>query len=96
MPKPILIPFPEVVVIHTLMFQYPFLGICWRRSWRGHDHWLTSELDPGNGRHLTPSPVLGMHILPTVPTMGAVFKDGAMREQRVVETIWTVHTTEPR
>lgn len=29
--------------------------------------------------HLHPTPILGMYILPTMPTVGAVFKDAALR-----------------
>ena len=43
----------------------------WKRSSRGRDCWLTPELHPGCWRLLTLSPVLGMYVLPTVPTMGA-------------------------
>ena len=42
----------------------------------------------GLGQLLTPSPVPGRYILPTV---GAVFKNPALREQGGVEIIWTVH-----
>ena len=43
-----------------------------------------------------PHPVLGMYILPTVPTAGAIFKGAALRQRCVAETIWTVFVTEPR
>ena len=33
---------------------------------------LTCELDLGNWRLLTPSPVLGMYVLPTVLIAGAI------------------------
>lgn len=33
---------------------------------------------------------LGMYVLPTIPTLGAIFKDAALREECVVETIWTL------
>lgn len=61
---------------------------------RGRDHWLTLKLDSDNWRLLTPSPVLGMDILPSIPAVGAVFKDAALREQGIVEDIWVVHKTE--
>ena len=64
------------------------------RSLRGTDHWFTHKLDPGSWMLLTPSLVLGMYVLPTVPTVGAGFRDTALREQCAVETIWTVHVTE--
>ena len=58
---------------------------CWRRLWRSHNNWLTREVDLGNQRPLSPSPVLGRYILPTLPTVGAVFKNPASREQGGVE-----------
>lgn len=58
-------------------------------------HQLTRELDLGNRRVLAPSPVLGMYALPTVPTVGAIFKDKALRGQCVVETTRAVYVTEP-
>ena len=42
---------------------------------RGHDLWSTPELDLGDQRLLTPSHVLEMYTLPTVPTVGAGSKD---------------------
>lgn len=42
---------------------------------RGHDHWLTQDLDPGNW---IPSHVLGIDVPPT---------EAAFRENCVVETI---------
>lgn len=46
-------------------------GECGSRS-RPRDCRLTHKLDPGNQRVLTPSPVLGMSILPTVSIVEAV------------------------
>ena len=62
---------------------------------RGLDHQPTCELDPDNQGLPTTSPVLGTKILPIVPTLGASFREIALREQYVVETIWTVYMTEP-
>ena len=62
---------------------------------RGRDCQLTSELAQGIWSLLIPSPVLGMCVPPTVPTVEAIFKDTALREQCVVKTIQTVHMTEP-
>lgn len=42
-----------------------------------------------------PSRGLGMNILPSVPTVGNIFRDAAFREHCVVETIWTAYVTEP-
>lgn len=52
------------------------------------------ELDPGNWKLLTPSLVLEMYFLPTMPIVGAIFKDTSLRELAVVENIWTVYVTE--
>lgn len=68
----------------------------WRRQLRGHKCQLTHKLDPGNWRLLTPSPLLGMYLLPTNTTVGAGFKDTPLRELDDVKTIWTGYMTEPR
>ena len=34
---------------------------------------------------------LGMYILPSIPTIGAIFKDMALREHCVSETFWMVY-----
>lgn len=52
-------------------------------------------LDPGDQRLLAPSLVFGMYILPIVPTMGADFKDSALREQCVTEIMWMEYMMEP-
>ena len=57
--------------------------------------WPTSSTGAIRGS-IPPSPVLEMYILPTVPTVGAIFKAAALREQCVVETIWAVDVAEPR
>ena len=36
---------------------------------------MTHKLDPDDQRFLTPFPVLGMYVPPTIPTAGTVFKD---------------------
>ena len=41
------------------------------------------------------SPVLEMRFWPIVSTVGAIFKEAALREQCVIETIWTVYVAEP-
>ena len=40
-------------------------------------------------------PIFGKHILFTVSTVEGVFKDSALKEQCIVETIWMVDVTEP-
>lgn len=42
-----------------------------------------------------PSLVLGMYFLPTVPTVGTIFKDASLREQCVVEAILPGCMAEP-
>lgn len=37
-----------------------------------------------------------MYILLTIPIVGTIFKDTALREQSVAETIWTEYVPEPR
>ena len=59
---------------------------------RGHDPGLTLE---GNQSLPSPFPVLVSCVLPTGPTEGAIFKDTALREQCVVETIWTEYGLKP-
>lgn len=63
---------------------------------RGCDYGLTLELDLGDERFLASSPVFGMYILLTIPTLGAVFEVIDLREQCAVETTWTVYITELR
>ena len=53
---------------------------------------VDQDLDPGNLRLLTLSPVQGKY---TLPTMGTTFKDTVLREQCVFETIGMVCETEP-
>lgn len=50
-----------------------YLPTCWRGSFRGHNPGLTQELDPGNQKFLTLSPVVGTYILSIVPTVAALF-----------------------
>lgn len=51
--------------------------------------------DLDNWKLLTAAPVLGMYVVPTVHTVGGVFKGTGLREQCVVEIIGTVYMTEP-
>jgi len=39
-------------------------------------------------------PVLGICILPAIPKVAAISKNTALREQGIIETIWTVYVTE--
>ena len=45
----------------------------------------------GHQRPLTPLPMLGMYVRPSVPMVGAIFKDTVLREQCIVETIWMIY-----
>ena len=62
---------------------------------RGRDPLLNLEPDLGNGRFLTLLPCPWNAHSAHIPTVGASFKDAALREQCVGETIWTGHQTEP-
>lgn len=55
---------------------------------------MTQELDLGNQRLLTHSPILGTNFLSVVPMVETIFKDMAMREQCVVEMTWTEYVTD--
>lgn len=59
--------------------------------------WPLVDLWPGPSQLEAPlpSPILGMYIIPTVPTVEAVSKDTALREQGGVETIWIAYVPEP-
>ena len=54
---------------------------------------LTQKLDQGNHRFFTLFLVLEMYFCP-LPSVGVIFKDAALREQCVVETIWMVYMNE--
>lgn len=74
---------------HTLLCDK--LDFCWRRPGRAYDCQLVHELDL-DVRLLTTTPptvLSGLYILPTIPKVGTVFKDAGLREQHVVEMIWT-------
>lgn len=53
--------------------------------WRGNQENMAMSPTWAIGR-LNPTPL--SYVLPTGPTMGAIFKDEDLREQHV-ETIWT-------
>lgn len=78
----------------TVTVCFEMLNYIWSKvydggmSSRGHDLWWILELDPGNPELLISYPVLRMHTPLTVLRMRAIFKDTAVGEQRVVETIW--------
>ena len=61
---------------------------------RGHDR-LVLRTGPELSEAPHPLTVLGIYILPTMPTVGAIFKDTDLREQEVFETIITEYMTEP-
>ena len=62
------------------------------KTWPPIDPW--PELDQGNGRLLTLTPVLGMYALSTIPTVGTVFKDASWTEQCGVANDRTEYVTE--
>lgn len=91
---------PDICPSQPLVFHSCVVTeITWRqycrRSFRGCDHRLTLGLDLDNQSLLTSSPVLGICILPAVPTVGAFLKNEALRDQCVTETIWTEYMTDP-
>ena len=61
-------------------------------EWR----WQLVELQAGprESKTLHLLPILGIYILPTGPTVGAIFKDTALRKQCDVEVICMVYVTE--
>lgn len=61
--------------------------VCWRRSSRGHGHWLTL----GQSEALRIAPAFEM---PTIPTAGAVFRVQP-GESEVLSRPWTVYVTDP-
>lgn len=85
----------------TFMCQLPRAKLVKHYSWAhlwGHSAGGSlRRCDPGwpsNWMLLTPSSVLGMYIPPLYTR--CKFEDEALREQCVVETIWTIHVTEAR
>ena len=62
---------------------------------RERDFHLTHKLHLDNQRLTPPSRVLGIYVLPTIPIARAVFKDTALREQLLVETIWILNAGKP-
>lgn len=59
------------------------------------DRQLTHELDPGDGRLLTPSPVLEMCVPLASLAPRSCSKDTALRQWCRDETVWMVRETEP-
>lgn len=62
-----------------------------KRKWPLVDPWP----GPGQFMLLIFSPVLGMYILPSGSSAGAISKDTALREQSAFGTFWTVCVSEP-
>lgn len=88
-------PTPLVGGLSPLPYAEAAGPLCCIRSRRGCDHWWNPELAPGSPGLLTPFSALGMYVLPIVPAAGDTFKDTAQKEQCAVETLWTVHVTQP-
>lgn len=90
--------------VHTFpapsCFPCPYSGLGslssgpWHPVGGGHGE---DDLHAGPGELEVPplSPVLGKPVPTTFPMVGAVFKDTALREQHVVEILWTLFVTEP-
>lgn len=82
------------MVIVTVSFNdaFPLLG----ESPRGHDLWLTQELDRALCPYPTPTPtpVFVMYVQPTVSTW-ELFQECKVEKAMCVETIWTEPVTEP-
>jgi len=82
---------------------YPWVGkISWRRAWQPTPVFLPKESQ--GQRSLEGCSPQGrkesdtterLSTAPTIPRVRAVIKDSELREQRAIETIWTVHVTEP-
>lgn len=83
-------------MLNTAYCHEPSLDMKWGRvevlKHRSHDDSLLEELiektqppaglriGPGQSEAPLPSPVLGMCSLPTIPTVGAIFRDTVLRE----------------
>ena len=52
---------------HSNLGRIP--AVCWWRSSRGHDSWLTQEQNWGNERLLTPIPGLGINAAHWFPVL---------------------------
>ena len=52
---------------------------------------VDTRAGPGQREVPQPSPDLGMSVLLAIPTVGAIFKDAALRKQCVTDTIWKVY-----
>lgn len=77
---------------HCLFF---YLKNCRKMSWRGRDHWLTLELAPGSHRLLTPHPLSHIICCAHHSHSENCLEGFSLVEQCGVETLWTVHMTEP-
>ena len=55
---------------------------------------MDTRAGPGHLGVPQPSPDLGMSVLLAIPTVGAIFKDAALRKQCVTDTIWKVYMAE--
>ena len=56
---------------------------------------MTCKLDLDYWRRLDPVCVLEMVTLPSVPRLGAIFKEAALKELCVAETLWTTCESKP-
>ena len=66
----------------------PLEEVCIKRMWPPvHMKAEPGQLEPPPHPHL-------WNVMPTVSTVGAIFKEVHLKEQYVTETIWTAYTTE--
>lgn len=88
----------RIYTIHVQGYGFFSCGdfplISWRWSPRGHGRLLTLDLDPGKQRLLTPSLFLEYTLHSVHGFHRSHFKDTALSERCVVETIWMLYVTD--
>lgn len=70
-------------------------AVCQRKSSRGHEPWLTCELDPEAPHPHSPLPPLKCAFWPHCSCTRKYFKDATLEEQCAGEIHWMAHMTEP-
>ena len=82
---------------------YPWVGkSSWRRAWQPTPVFLPRESQGQRSLegcspqgHKESDTTEQLSTVPSIPRVRAVVKDSALREKCAIETIWTVHVTEP-
>ena len=82
---------------------YPWVGkSSWRRAWQPTPVFLPRESQGQRSLegcspqgHKESDTTEQPSTVPSIPRVRAVVKDSALREKCAIETIWTVHVTEP-